>query len=106
MPRFEDDCFKQLSLCHQDLQTLFYEVVKHVPCKIMKVGERDPNIEGLSTIVHVLPVKENDTVDWDDVFLNSYFTGVCDGICGVLRHQGKIHHPIRKTNTDQWEVVL
>ena len=36
MPRFSQESFSKLSTCHQDLQILFYEVIKSFDCTILE----------------------------------------------------------------------
>jgi hypothetical protein len=94
MPRFDDDDFKKLQLCHQDLQAVFYEVVKHKPCKIIKLPEL-PSFTGLYNGIHVQPI------DID----NQYFSGFVDGIVENLINSGKIQHKLKKMEPDFYGVI-
>jgi peptidoglycan L-alanyl-D-glutamate endopeptidase CwlK len=111
MPKFSQQSFSRLSTCHIDLQTLFYEVVKHFDCTIL-VGfrnEEDQNKayhEGNSRLkwpnskhnqqpslaVDVAPYPLPDWRKKEDFI---YFCGYVMGVAKRLKEEGKITHSIR-----------
>ncbi len=87
MPMFSQSSFSKLSTCHPDLQTIFYEVIKHFDCSI--VDSYPDNIPSMS--VHAIP--HSDTWVHRSIFF--YFAGVISGVAYKLRDEGKITHGIK-----------
>jgi peptidoglycan L-alanyl-D-glutamate endopeptidase CwlK len=110
MPSFSKESFSQLSTAHQDLQTLFYEVIKHVDCKVLEGHRNQADQEAAfnagnsklhypygkhnaipSNAVDVAPFP----VDWKNTARFFWFAGIVMGIAEMLYAQGKITHKIR-----------
>lgn len=95
MPEFSQRSLDKLETCHEDLQRLFKEVVKHFDCTILQGtrGEEEQNeyfAKGLSKVKfpnsehNSLPSKAVDVapypIDWNDKERFYYFAGVVKGI--------------------------
>ncbi len=111
MPKFSQESFSKLSTCHIDLQTLFYEVIKHFDCKILE-GHRNQVeqdrvfTDGKSKLkwpdgkhnatpsiaVDVCPYPVPDFKNLSDFV---FFGGFVMGIASMLKDQNKITHAIR-----------
>ena len=95
MPRFGTNSKARLATCHEDLQKVFNEVIKHIDCSVLEGhrGEklqnkyfdecksklRFPNVNhnnNPSTAVDVVPYP----IDWDDRERMTYFAGFVKGV--------------------------
>ncbi len=110
MPRFSEASLAKLSTCHNDLKTLFNEVIKTFDCQILE-GHRDKAAQNAayaagnsqlqypygkhnaspSNAVDVSPYP----VDWNNYKRFYWFAGYVMGIAQKLRDEGKITHAIR-----------
>ncbi len=110
MPRFSKESFSQLSTCHIDLQTLFYEVIKTFDCKILQGHRGQADQEAAfklgNTQLHYPNGKHNSIpsnavdvapypVDWKNNNRFYWFSGYVMGIAQKLKDEGKISHSIR-----------
>src|SRR5688572_12424068 len=103
MPRFSDSSFSKLSTCHPDLQTLFFEVIKHFDCIVLEghrgeVAQEKAFNEGKSQkkwpdgnhnkmpsmAADVAPYDPPTTVNWKDIKRFYYFGGYVLGIAEML----------------------
>ncbi len=110
MPKFSQSSFSKLATCHPDLQTLFYEVIKHFDCTILEGHRNQADQEkafnsGNSTLhyphgkhnaqpsnaVDVIPYP----INFDDEKLGLWFGGYVLGIAQKLKDEGKMTHSIR-----------
>lgn len=110
MPKFSAASQQKLFTCHQDLQVLFREVIKHFDCTILEGyrNEEDQNKafstghsklkwpngkhnSNPSTAVDVTPYP----INFNDEKLSLWFGGYVLGIAEMLKSQGKITHSIR-----------
>jgi peptidoglycan L-alanyl-D-glutamate endopeptidase CwlK len=95
MPVFSQRSLSKLETCHEDLQRLFKEVVKHIDCTILQGtrGEEEQNeyfAKGLSKVKYPnskhnsLPSMAVDVapypIDWNDKERFYYFAGIVKGI--------------------------
>ncbi len=95
MPKFSSKSKLRLATCHQDIQDVFNEVVKHFDCSVLEGhrSEEDQNTaneKGFSQVrwpdsthnavpslgIDVVP----DPIDWEDRERFTYFAGVVRGI--------------------------
>lgn len=111
MPRFSDLSFSRLSTCDIELQTLFFEVVKHFDCTILEGhrNEEDQNkafetahskvkwphgkhnaMPSLAVDVAPYPIP-----DWKDLKCFYWFAGYVLGTAEQLKAQGKMTKSIR-----------
>lgn len=110
MPKFSQLSFSKLSTCHIDLQTLFYEVIKHFDCQVLE-GYRNqvdqekafnagnsrlrwPNGKhnhNPSMAVDVIPYP----VDWNNTKRFYWFAGFVMGLAQKLKDEGKMSHGVR-----------
>lgn len=119
MPNYSSRSKANLQTCHQDLRTLFNEVIKHFDCTIV-CGERTvqeqqalyakgrtapgkivTRVDGVnkkskhnyspSLAVDVVPYP----IDWEDEERMTYFAGFVMGIASQLKKEGRIHSDIR-----------
>lgn len=110
MPKFSQSSFSKLSTCHQDLQVLFYEVIRYVDCTVLE-GYRNKEdqdrafAEGKSKLqfphgrhnrqpsmaVDVIPYP----IDWKDTRMHMWFGGYVQGIAQRLKDEGKMTHGVR-----------
>lgn len=110
MPRFSPASVKQLSSCHQDLQALFYEVIKHFDCKVTEGHREQPEqdkafAEGASKLKYPhgkhngIPSMAVDVypypIDMKNTSRFYWFAGFVMGIAEMLYLQGKMTHRIR-----------
>ena len=99
MPRFGKKSMSKLETCHEDLQQVFYQVIKHFDCSVLE-GHRGEELqnkyfdEGKSKVrfpkgkhnanpsnaVDVVPWP----IDWDDTDRMYYFAGFVKGIAAML----------------------
>ena len=99
MPKFGKKSMSKLETCHEDLQQVFYQVIKHFDCSVLE-GHRGEELqnkyfnEGKSKVkfpkgkhnanpsnaVDVVPWP----VDWDDTDRMYYFAGFVKGIAAML----------------------
>jgi peptidoglycan L-alanyl-D-glutamate endopeptidase CwlK len=113
MPSFSKKSLQQLTTCHQDLQTIFNEVIRHRDCTVIE-GFRNQEAQDKafetgksklrwpngkhnaypSSAVDVAPCF-NGEIDWDKQTQFYYFAGYVKRIADELRAQGKINHDIR-----------
>lgn len=109
MPKFGPVSFTKLSMCHQDLQALFYEVIKHVDCTVLE-GHRDKEAQEIafatgksklhypyschnhipSIGVDVVPYP----VNFDNEKLFLWFGGYVMGIAQRLKDEGKMSYSV------------
>lgn len=114
MNKFSKTSLMRLNECHQDLITLFNEVIKEFDCTICvgHRGEADQNKafeQGLSQkrypnskhnktpslAVDVAPYsKKIGNIDWNNKNLMYYFAGYVLGVAYRLKKAGKISHDI------------
>lgn len=110
MPRYSTSSQNKLFTCHQDLQTLFREVIKHYDCTIIE-GFRDKEAQNAafdrgnskirwpngrhnkspSMAVDALPYP----IRWDDEKTHYWFAGFVLGIAQMLKDEGKMKHGVR-----------
>jgi len=114
MPKFSYSSFTKLSTCHQDLQALFYEVIKYFDCAIIggyrnefeqekafdsgnsKVNWPDSSHNKKPSLaVDAAPYDLILKTDWKDLPRFHYFAGFVMGIAIKLKDDGKITHSIR-----------
>ena len=99
MPKFGSTSIKRLETCHEDLQQIFYQVIKHFDCSILEGhrGEEKQNKyfdEGKSKVRYpkgrhnAIPSRAVDVapypIDWDDLDRFYYFAGFVKGIAAML----------------------
>ena len=99
MPKFGSTSIKRLETCHEDLQQIFYQVIKHFDCSILEGhrGEEKQNKyfdEGKSKVRYpkgrhnANPSRAVDVapypIDWDDLDRFYYFAGFVKGIAAML----------------------
>src|SRR6185312_8627115 len=110
MPKFSQESFSKLSTCHQDLQVLFYEVIKYFDCTILEGYRNQEDQEAAfahgQTKLHYPDGKHNSqpsmAVDvapyppnFDDEKLFIWFGGYVLGIAQRLKEEGKMTHSVR-----------
>jgi peptidoglycan L-alanyl-D-glutamate endopeptidase CwlK len=110
MPKFSQESFSKLSTCHMELQTLFYEVVRHFDCKVLEGhrGEEAQNAahrEGNSKLTW--PHSRHNTnpsmavdvapypVDWKNTKRFYWFGGFVMGIAQRLKDEGRMTYSVR-----------
>lgn len=110
MPKFSQRSFSQLSTCHIELQTLFYEVIRTVDCKVLE-GYRNQEdqekafLDGNSKL-HYPHGKHNKQpsmavdvapypVDWQNYKLFYWFGGFVLGVASRLREEGKMTYGVK-----------
>lgn len=110
MPKFSQKSFSQLATCHQELQLLFYEVIRTWDCTVLEGyrNEHDQQVAYLagnskltyphgkhnkqpSMAVDVAPYPLN----WDDTKRFCYFAGYVLGVASRLRDEGKMTYGVR-----------
>lgn len=110
MYRFSDRSIGHLNTCHEDLITLFTEVIKHRDCSVL-CGYRDQVAQdaafksGMSKVEY--PNSQHNVyramacdvvpypIDWKDLNRFNYFAGFVLGIATRMRHCGIISHEVR-----------
>jgi peptidoglycan LD-endopeptidase CwlK len=110
MPKFSQESFSRLSTCHQDLQVLFYEVIKYFDCTILE-GHRNKELQDIafdkgntklqwpngkhnhqpSMAVDVAPFP----VDFTQKEKLCWFGGYVLGIAQKLKDEGKMTRAVR-----------
>lgn len=110
MPAFSKESFSALSTAHIDLQTVMYEVIKHIDCTVLQghrgQAEQEAAFANGKTTLHFPDSKHNKLpalavdvvpfpVDWSNPSRFYWFAGFVLGISEVLFQQGKITHKIR-----------
>lgn len=110
MPKFSQESFSKLATCHEDLQALFYEVIKHFDCQIIE-GYRNKEAQdnafekGLSKFkwqnskhnyspsmaVDVSPYP----IQWGNLKRFYWFAGYVMGLAQKLKDDGKMSHSVR-----------
>lgn len=110
MPLFSATSSQRLNTCHQDLQILFNEVIKHFDCTILEgfrdeVAQNNAYAQGKTQLKwpngnhNHLPSLAVDVVpypiDWNDKSRIYFFAGRVLGIADMLLQAGKITHKIR-----------
>ncbi len=110
MPKFSQSSFSKLSTCHQDLQALFYEVIKYVDCTILEGYRNQEDQEAAfakgNTKLHYPHGKHNHQpsmavdvipypVNFEDELRGVWFGGYVMGIAQKLKDEGKMTHSIR-----------
>ena len=123
MPSFSQSSQDKLATCHQDLQTVFQNVIKHRDC-IVVYGYRSPEeqnelyqqgrtkpgkvvtyLDGHqrksnhnynpSRAVDVMPYfDEEPHIRWDDIDSMKEFAGFVQGVATMLRAYGTIEHDV------------
>ena len=110
MPRFSQKSLFQLSTCHKDLQTLFFEVIITFDCQILE-GHRGqagqdaayakgnsqlkyPNGKHNSSPSNAVDVSPY-PVDWNNTKRFYWFGGYVMGIAQKLKDEGRMTHAIR-----------
>lgn len=99
MPKFGKKSISRLETCHEDLQQVFYQVIKHFDCTVLE-GHRGEELqnkyfdEGKSKVKfpkgkhNASPSNAVDIVpwpvDWDDTDRMYYFAGFVKGIAAML----------------------
>ena len=99
MPKFGKKSMSKLETCHEDLQQVFYQVIKHFDCSVLE-GHRGEELqnkyfnEGKSKVKfpkgkhNANPSNAVDVVpwpiDWDDTDRMYYFAGFVKGIAAML----------------------
>lgn len=110
MPKFSQSSFSKLSTCHPDLQTLFYEVIKHFDCQVLEgyrnQVDQEKAVSAGNSQLHYPHGKHNHQpsmavdvspypVDWKNTKRFYWFAGYVMGIAQKLKDEGKITHTIR-----------
>ena len=110
MPKFSQESFKKLSMCHIDLQVLFYEVIKYYDCKILEsyrdAADQEKDFAAGKTKLHYPYSKHNHMpalavdvapypIDFKDEKRNIWFGGYVCGLAQILKESGKMTHAIR-----------
>ena len=110
MPKFSQRSFSQLASCHIELQTLFYEVIRTVDCKILEGfrNESDQNKafeEGKTELRwpsgrhNLSPSMAVDAapypVNWENTKRFFWFGGYVLGIAHRLKSEGKMTFSVR-----------
>jgi peptidoglycan L-alanyl-D-glutamate endopeptidase CwlK len=110
MPKFSQASFSKLSTCHQDLQVLFYEVIKYFDCTIIEGYRNQEDQEKAfaagNTKLHWPNGKHNRQpsmaldaapypVDWKNEKRMYWFAGYVMGIAQKLNSEGKMTHALR-----------
>lgn len=109
MPRFSKTSKKRLATCHQDLITLFNEVIKYFDCKVIcghrgKKAQQKAFNDGFSKVQYpdskhnpdpsmatdVIPYP----VEWKNTKRMKFFAGYVLGIAQKLLDEGKISHKV------------
>ena len=99
MPKFGKKSMSKLETCHEDLQQVFYQVIKHFDCSVLE-GHRGEELqnkyfnEGKSKVKfpkgkhNANPSNAVDVgpwpIDWDDTDRMYYFAGFVKGIAAML----------------------
>ena len=110
MPKFSQESFSKLSTCHQDLQVLFYEVIKYFDCTILEGYRNEADQEAAfakgTTKLHYPNGNHNKNpsmavdvtpypVNFSDEKLSLWFGGYVMGIAQRLKDEGKMSHSLR-----------
>lgn len=110
MPKFSKSSFSKLTTCHQDLQALFFEVIKSFDCTVLEGYRNQEDQEAAfaagNSKLHYPHGKHNHQpslavdvspypVDWKNISRFYWFAGYVMGIAQRLKDEGKISHAIR-----------
>jgi len=110
MPKFSQESFSKLSTCHMELQTLFYEVIRHFDCQVLEGfrNEADQNkyFEQGNTQLKWPHGRHNSTpsmavdvapypLDWKNAKRFYWFAGYVMGIAQRLKDEGKMTYSVR-----------
>lgn len=110
MPKFSQESFSKLATCHQDLQALFYEVIKYFDCTILEgyrnQADQEKAFAGGFTKLHYPYGKHNHQpsmaldaspypINPSDIKLSMWFGGYVMGIAQKLKDEGKMEHSVR-----------
>ncbi len=110
MPKFSQASFSKLATCHQDLQVLFYEVIKHFDCTILEgyrnKEDQEKAFSAGNTQLHWPHGKHNRQpsmavdvapypIDWKNTKRMYWFSGFVMGIAQKLKDEGKMTHGVR-----------
>lgn len=110
MPKFSQSSFSKLSTCHQDLQVLFYEVIKSFDCTIIEgyrnQEDQDAAFSSGNTQLSWPHGKHNHQpsmavdvspypIDWKNTDRFYFFAGYVLGIAQKLKDEGKMSHVVR-----------
>lgn len=110
MPKFGQRSTQNLDECHEDIQTVFKEVVKHFDCTVIeghrgeveqneayrtgkskaKWGQSKHNKQP-SLAADVMPYP----INWNDLNRMRYFAGFVVGISKMMKDRGIIDHDLR-----------
>lgn len=109
MPQFGKTSKARLATCHEDLQTIFNEVIKYFDCHVVcghrtKEDQEEAYQKGFSK-VHFPHSKHNSSpsmavdvvpypIDWKDLNRMKYFAGYVKGIARRLKDEGLIDHEV------------
>lgn len=110
MPKFSQESFSKLSTCHIELQTLFYEVIRHFDCQVLEGYRNEQDQDAAfaagntklrwpngkhnhqpSMAVDVAPYP----VDWNNTKRFYWFGGYVMGIAQRLKDEGKMTYSVR-----------
>jgi len=110
MPMFSPSSFSKLSTCHNDLQVIFFEVIKTFDCTVLEGHrnqvEQDKDFEEGKTKLKWPNGKHNATpsnavdiapcpLDFSDTQRFHYFAGFVMGTAQRLKDEGKVTHSLR-----------
>lgn len=110
MPKFSNASFSKLSTCHPDLQTLFYEVIKHFDCQILEGYRNEEDQEKAyeigTTRLHYPHGKHNKQpsmavdatpypIDWKNKKRLYWFAGYVMATAQMLKDAGKMTMAVR-----------
>ena len=109
MPQFSNISKERLGTCHQDLQTIFYSVIKYFDCTIV-CGYRDEAEQnrvynnGFSKVRYpgskhnLKPSMAVDAIpwpiEWDNLERMKYFAWYVMGVARMLKAYGAIEHEL------------
>jgi len=110
MPKFSQESFSKLSTCHEDLQVLFFEVIKSFDCMVLEGHrnqvEQDLAFEEKRSQLQWPNGKHNsqpsmavDVAPYPINFANTkreyWFGGYVMGIAQRLKDEGKMSHSVK-----------
>lgn len=110
MPKFSQESFSKLSTCHIELQTLFYEVIRHFDCQVLEgfrnEEEQEKAFDAGNTKLHWPNGRHNRNpsmavdvapypVDWKNTKRFYWFAGYVMGIAQRLKDEGKMTYSVR-----------
>lgn len=110
MPKFSQESFSRLSTCHEDLQALFYEVIKYYDCSILcgyrnEIDQEKAFAEGHTKLHYPhgmhnrQPSMAVDVTPYPIDLINDkkayWFAGFVIATAQQLKNAGKMTHGIR-----------